>query len=100
MRPKDYIEYYVILQDLNHKINRKAMIAAEIDHQIKRDEDGFAGAWDTVNLLWEAFEEIMHATIGDEIALYPSCGAIFSWKGKKESACLTAWKKRNGLFCE
>lgn len=95
----------IILKNLNHKINRKAMLQAEIERETERAEDGFAGAWETVCCLWEAFDETLHAVAGyddclpgDEVSRYPSItGAMWQWNTDRVSPCLTHWRERNGL---
>ena len=95
----------IILKNLNHKINRKAMLQAEIERETERAHDGFAGAWETVCCLWEAFDETLHAVAGyddclpgDEVSRDPSItGAMWQWDTDSVSPCLFHWRERNGL---
>lgn len=94
----------IVLKNLNHKINRKAMLQSEIEREMERDGCGFAGAQDTVNLLWEAFDETLHAVAGydclpgDEVSRYPSItGAMWQWDTDRVSPCLAHWREKMGL---
>lgn len=94
----------IVLKNLNHKINRKAMLQAEIERETERAHDGFAGAWEKVARLWEAFNETLHAVAGydclpgDEVSRYPSItGAMWQWDTDRVSPCLFHWRERNGL---
>lgn len=104
----DACEYAVEMMDLNHKINRKAMLVAQIKWQERAcSEAREFGNWITVDAeleqldrLYEAFEETLHALPGDRVSRYSSIvGAITQWEDEENvSRCLSSWRKRNGLI--
>lgn len=104
----------VELKNLNHKINRKAMLAAQIKWQEEVcDEASISGNWlwsdaeaEQLQKLYDAFDETLHAVAGydilpgDKVSRYPSIvGAISQWEDEENVSCiLSNWRKRNGLI--